>query len=227
MIQAVFLDFDGVILDSRRAIGRCFDEVLLQRGLAPLDEDELMAVIGPPLTEGFATALARRGASHRVESCVREFRRRYAAVSLEATTLQPGMLTALHELVDRVPLALVTSKLRSLTEPLLERFRLDQLFRVVAAPTDDRDGEPKSETLREAVGRLNTILYTPFDASAAVMVGDRRHDVVAGKALAMKTVGVAWGCGSLDELRSAGADFIVSEPRALASDLLGTSKEPL
>ena len=47
------------------------------------------------------------------------------------------------------------------------------------------------------------------------MVGDRHVDMAAAHAHGLRAVGVTWGIGSADELRSAGADVLVSEPAEL------------
>lgn len=219
-MKAVFLDFDGVIADSRTAIRRCLDAVLLQRGLQPLDDAMLNEVIGPPLAEGIELVLASRKADlQNVGQCVREFRQRYARVSLEATVLQPGMLHALRVLAEHVPLALATSKPLSLTAPLLERLGIRDLFAAVAAPANDRHGESKIETLRHAVHRLGQALRAAVDPAVVIMVGDRKYDIEAGKALGMRTIGVTWGTGSLVELQAAGADLVAFSPDELVAQL--------
>ena len=52
------------------------------------------------------------------------------------------------------------------------------------------------------------------------MVGDRRSDVVAGRAVGTRTVGVLWGYGSRAELEDAGADVLLEHPRQLVDLLL-------
>jgi phosphoglycolate phosphatase len=45
------------------------------------------------------------------------------------------------------------------------------------------------------------------------MVGDRHHDVDAGRAHRLTTIGVLWGMGDRDELSQ--ADHVVSTPEEL------------
>ncbi len=47
------------------------------------------------------------------------------------------------------------------------------------------------------------------------MVGDREHDVIAGKRNGIFTIGVSYGYGSRHELIGAGADRICDTPREL------------
>jgi len=58
------------------------------------------------------------------------------------------------------------------------------------------------------------------------MVGDRRDDVEGARAHRLPAVGVSWGYGGPDELRSAGADRIVDDadaPAGALTDLLAAA----
>lgn len=44
------------------------------------------------------------------------------------------------------------------------------------------------------------------------MVGDRSHDVAAGRSAGATTIGVTWGFGSAAELIAAGVDRLVDSP---------------
>jgi phosphoglycolate phosphatase len=47
------------------------------------------------------------------------------------------------------------------------------------------------------------------------MIGDREHDVIAGKECGTGTIGVTWGIGNRTELAGAGADALVDHPHEL------------
>ena len=46
------------------------------------------------------------------------------------------------------------------------------------------------------------------DRSKILMIGDRKHDILGAKKAVIKSCGVLFGYGSLEELKAAGADFI-------------------
>ena len=52
------------------------------------------------------------------------------------------------------------------------------------------------------------------------MIGDRYFDIEGARANDVRAVGVAWGFGSIEELREAGADAIAASPLELSA-LLG------
>ncbi|MBU06285.1 MAG: HAD family hydrolase, partial [Dehalococcoidales bacterium] len=67
----------------------------------------------------------------------------------------------------------------------------------------------KSDLLRYA------LKSSDIDASDAIMVGDRKHDMLAASANGITTLGVLWGYGSKDELQSAHAEYLISSPQQL------------
>jgi phosphoglycolate phosphatase len=54
------------------------------------------------------------------------------------------------------------------------------------------------------------MLAHAINTATAVMVGDRALDITAGAHHGLRTVGVTWGYGSLEELTKAGATALCS-----------------
>lgn len=210
MIPTAYIDLDGCLVDSRAPIITCVDAVLSAFGLPPLSAAEAAEIIGPPIVEGFRRLLAARGDDPaRATTCVEEFRTRYTGASLDLTTTVPGIDTALTALRMRAALVVVTSKPRDLALPILEKLRLLERFEGVFGPGRDALDETKPTTLvRARSGRA----AHPADA----MIGDRHHDIAAGRACGVRAIGVAWGIGSIAELRDAGADVVIERPDELA-----------
>ena len=50
------------------------------------------------------------------------------------------------------------------------------------------------------------------DLDAVVMIGDREHDVYGAKQIGVDSIGVLYGYGDYEELKQAGADYIVERP---------------
>ena len=75
--------------------------------------------------------------------------------------------------------------------------------------------EDKSDAVRGLIEQAR------IDAAATAIVGDREHDIHAGKRCGIVTVGVTYGYGSREELVAAGADYIAGDPAAAAKYLLG------
>jgi phosphoglycolate phosphatase len=218
--SAVLFDLDGVLVDSRAPIARAVNHALRSLGLAPRPEPELHPRIGDSLHGIFAALLSEQGADPAgAPEAIARYREVYGELSLRETRLVPGIPQLLGALAGR-PLAVATSKPLEFTVPILERLGIAGAFAAVAGPALSRtEGEPKVETARRALAALRLPPRSP-----AAMVGDRHHDVSAGRALGIASVGVTWGAGSEAELRGAGATWIVSTPAALGA-LLGAAHE--
>lgn len=212
----VVFDLDGCILDSTEPITRCLDAALVDHGLAPRGRDDLAPRIGPPLQHMVEGILAEAGADPGLrDRVVDSYRDRYRTASIELALLYPGVAEVLAQLGGSIRLAVCTSKPERYAVPILEHLGLAPSFDVIAGPLHG-EAEPKTETLRRALGALD-----PVDRPGSLMVGDRSHDVEAALAHGLVPVGVTWGFGTADELWEAGAVHVVDTPAEVAA-LAGT-----
>ncbi|HSL58301.1 MAG TPA: HAD hydrolase-like protein [Acidimicrobiales bacterium] len=211
----VLLDVDGCLVDSTRPVGEAIDAALVDHGVAPLAPGELQALIGPPLKIGLAGHLDRVGADLGiVDSLIATYRQRYAPLSIELAASYPGVPEAVAALAaEGRRLAVVTSKPQVFAVPILEALGLDRHLEVMVGPGPE-EIEPKTTTMARALALLD-----PFDPSGSVMVGDRHHDVEAAHAHGLRAIGVLWGFGTEDELRSAGAHAVVADATELLAAL--------
>jgi len=139
---------------------------------------------------------------------VAAYRQRYETACVVETLPYPGVGPVVEQLAAQLPLAVATSKPVHFAEPILEALGLRDAFRVVVGPSLTAMKESKSETVARALDALGC-------PGPAALVGDRRHDVAAGRANGIDTIGVTWGFGSRAELETAGADSVVETPAAL------------
>lgn len=212
---AVLLDFDGVIIDSRRAITRCLNAALAENGYAVRHRADLEPLIGPPLADGFAGLCSLDREAEPVARLVASYRHHYATASLRDTELIPAMGHVLGDLAEQWPLALATSKGSTFVRRLLNHFGIEGLFTAVCAPAMSTLHETKGQTIRRALVELGI-------PGAAVMVGDRSHDVIGALENDIPAIGVTWGVGGLEELKAAGATVIIDHPSALAETIRAT-----
>ena len=205
--SAVLFDLDGVLVDSRAPITGSINDALIAHGLPPHAAESLVRFIGPPLVGAFAELTGEAPDSPLVMSCVNAYRTRYADVSLRETTVVPGMVAVLDELVKRHRLVVATSKPLRFAEPLLDAVGLRSFFEWCAAPELDESAEDKAVTIAGALERL--------DYPRALMVGDRALDIVGAHRCSIPAVAVTWGAGTVEELRGARPDAIVDAPDEL------------
>lgn len=210
MLQAIFFDVDGVLIDSLEShLAICRDKSReFGLSLRIPDAAELRAMVArgvtiSPMKEfflavGFPEPLAERAdADYR-----REFSKQYPLAPF------PGVTTMLEDLAQRgVPLGIVTSNTRVIVESALgkaaEVFRPDLRFTV-----DDPRKLGKAQALRRGAEIAQA---SPADS---IYVGDQPKDFEAARLAGMQFVGVTFGWGilagdrrfetvdSIDELRN-------------------------
>jgi phosphoglycolate phosphatase len=198
-VSAVAFDLDGCLVESRGAILPSVRVALVQHGLPALPDDEIAFLIGPPLETGFVELLERLGGDVSIAGdLVLAYRADYREHMLERTTLMPGLDAVVRKVAEARGACVVTSKPAGFATLILEHLGLLDAFAFVEGPSFDVAGhETKTVTLGRALERL----------AIGVMVGDRHHDVDAGRAHGLMTVGVLWGMGDALELDD--ADHVV------------------
>ena len=215
--SAVLFDLDGCLIDSRAGILASVHVAMSSCGLAPLPDAELEWLIGPPLRSGFAELCRRMGRDDAdgsaAQALLDAYRVDYHQTMLGRTPLVDGIGDLLARLAGARPIGVVTSKPRALAVEILGHHGLLRWMTVVEGPSFDEADEPKTETLARALASLDG------GPRASTMVGDRHHDVEAGRAHGLRTIGVTWGIGSAAELGEAGADAIVDSVAALEEAL--------
>ncbi len=123
----------------------------------------------------------------------------------------PGVEESLVQLEGHgVLLGLVTGNLEPIARLEMERIGLDHHFRLGGFGSDSGN---RTELVRLAIKRARES-FGFEDSGGAFLFGDTPRDIKAGKeATGVKTVGVATGIYSMEELNAAGADFVLENLR--------------
>jgi phosphoglycolate phosphatase len=210
-LRAVVLDIDGTLLDSADGIVAGFRHALASVGVVPPDDATLRSDLGPPL----AQLLPVFGVpADRIDEALASYRAYYLREGMQQATAYDGVVDALTALQARYPLGTATAKRTEVGRAILETHGLDASFTVINGLGDDHP--TKAETLTQTLELLGHV-----EPAAAVMVGDRRSDVVAGQAVGTRTIGVLWGYGTRAELEDAHPDVLLKHPDELVDLLLG------
>ncbi len=207
----VFLDLDGTLTDSAPGITRCLAHALIELGAEVPSAAALRQCIGPPLDFSFRHLLGTNDAV-RIAEAIALYRERFAASGMFENAVYAGIhenLAALEAAGRR--LFVVTSKPRVYAAQIVEHFALASFFERVYGPTEDGVLHDKADLIAHV---LSSESIAP---EAAIMVGDRSHDVLGAHKNGVASLGVLWGYGSHAELTSAGAGALVARPHELAA----------
>jgi pyrophosphatase PpaX len=118
-----------------------------------------------------------------------------------------GMREALQGLRERgLRLGLVTSKVEWAARLSYERYGLGEFLSVLVFHDDTPRHKPAPEPLLFAAAKAG------LDPARTAYVGDSVHDMAAGRAAGMKTIGALWGPSEREDLEHAGADALAETP---------------
>ncbi len=209
MFDYLFFDLDGTLTDPALGITNSFIHAIKYFGLEVPSYETLCSFIGPPLPDtfkqqfGFSDEKAAEG--------VKKYREYFSEKGLLENSVYPGipeLLTALKAAGKKLVVA--TSKPEEYSVRIIEHFGLAQYFENVCGSLMDESRSKKDEVIAYAIER-NGI----SDKSKILMIGDRKHDILGAKKVGLKSCGVLFGYGSLEELQTAGADFIAQNIQEL------------
>ena len=198
MSGAVGFDLDMTLIDSRPGIAAAFRELSARTGVF-VDADLAVTRLGPPLR----AELAEWFPAADVEKMVLTYRSLYPDYAIAPTVPMPGAveaLAAVRELGLRV--VVVTSKLGRLAE-----LHLAHLGMIADAVEGDLFAEGKAAALVQHGVRW--------------YVGDHVGDMVAARTAGVPGIGVATGPCHPDELRAAGASYVLGDLTGLPALLRG------
>ena len=122
--EAVLLDLDGTLSNSRPGIEACFRYMLTELGHDPAAAGDLTWAVGPPIAVSIGRLLAQYQ-DDRVEAGLTTYRAHYSAVAIYDCTIYPGvpeMLGALRE--SGFVLCIATSKRRDFAVRVIDYLRL-------------------------------------------------------------------------------------------------------
>jgi len=206
-VGVVVFDVDGTLLDSAPGIVDGFRHAVAAVGLEPPSEAVVRSDLGPPapyLLAGFGVP------PELVPTAYAAYRQRYRSHGLDLADVYAGIPELLTGLGSRVRLATATAKLESTAEEFLARYDLARHFEVIGGSQDG--AQHKAEVIAATLDRLGAP-----DPATVIMVGDRHSDLSAAACCGLRSVGVTWGYGSRDELRTAAPDHLVDTPAGILS----------
>ena len=201
MPTAVLFDLDGTLVDSIELIINSARHAFIGFGGRAPTDDEWRAGIGIPLVAAFRKYA---GDDAEVERLIGRYREYQLANHDRLVHAYGDVVTTVRALrAAGHPMAIVTSKSDWLAKRALEHVGLDADITVIVGCDTVTRHKPHPEPVERALALLDA------SASEAIFVGDSPHDVEAGRAAGVHTVGVTWGAFTPVEMAACGADEVI------------------
>jgi HAD superfamily hydrolase (TIGR01509 family) len=204
-LKAVVFDLDGTITRFN------IDYVGMRR--AALVELDKMNLRTPEMTEQMYLYLILQKVKTSADAQTYERLRKSLYERLEdieikaarEVTLYPGVEETLRELRNRhIKLGLVTNNGRAGTNLTLDRFGIRTLFDAIVTRDDCREMKPEAAPILQVLAELDA------QVEEAILVGDGVMDMIAAKAVGLRSAAVATGPSSIQHLLQTEPDYVLA-----------------
>lgn len=199
----ILFDLDGTLTDSSQGIINSIIYALEKYDINDYDMPLLRKFLGPPLHESFEKFMGFD--KEKSLQAVKLYREYFSSKGLLENEVYGGVNDLLQNLKENgKTLIVATSKPQQFTDKIMEHFDLAKYFDFIAGSNMDTTRSKKAEVIEYALSECNI-----KDKSKVVMIGDRAEDMVGAQSVGIDSIGVEYGYGTFDELKNAGATYIV------------------
>lgn len=190
MARLLVFDLDGTLIDSRRDLADSANALIIERGGAPLDVEQVTAMVG----EGAAMLVRRALTAARLtrddlQSALARFLELYDERLLANTRLYDGTYEALDRLQSRAALAILTNKPQRPTDQILAGLGIAPCFRWVIGGDTEHGRKP------DPGGLLHLTSLAQASPAETVMIGDSAIDLRTARAAGTGVCLVRYGFG--------------------------------
>ena len=197
----ILFDLDGTIVRSDPGITRGVQKSLEHFGIYE-ELENLKKFVGPPLGESYTKLYGLSLLQY--EKALEIFHEYYRSTGIFECELYEGIEEMLKVLSKDYRLYIATSKPEKEARRVIEHFGLNKYFTFVGGSDGDFNTKRSTKAaVIEYVLKSNNI----EDKTAAIMVGDKVHDIVGANTVGLKSIGILYGYGSMEEFDK--ANYIV------------------
>lgn len=208
-----FFDLDGTLTNPELGITNSFMYALNKYNISVSERTELHKVIGPPLIDSFQRFY---NFSHKeAKVAVDYYREYYKDKGIYENEVYLGIPQLLEQLQKNgKKIVLATSKPEHFAKIILDYFDLTKYFTFVAGANMDETRTKKDEVIEYALESCGIT-----DMKKVIMIGDREYDVIGAGKFEIDSIGVLFGFGTIEELQTAGATYIVETVQQMLSTI--------
>lgn len=208
----MLFDIDGTLIDSGEAGSRALN-LSFKELFSIVNAFYGISMAGKTDTEIMKEGMLKHGISVdgnlnvAIYTYLKHLRRE---IDNERRHLKPGIYELLEKLsiTKDIHLGLLTGNIEPGARIKLEPFDLNKYFPTGAFGSDDED---RNKLLPIALRRFEERCRRKIGVNECIIIGDTPRDVQCARIYGAICIGVATGPYSVDELREAGADYVVKD----------------
>ncbi len=209
-LDCVLFDLDGTLVDTAPDLIACLNRALIYYDFNTIDLEKLK----PCISHGAATMvqIALPHASEKTRSQIlKTLLEDYQHNILRYGGFFEGIEQTLQFIEDkRLKWGIVTNKRSRFTEPLVNALNIVDRAACIISGDTTNNSKPHPEPMLAACSQAQV------NPENCVYIGDAQHDIIAGKAVNMKTLAAVYGYLTCeDKPNEWGADALVESPQQI------------
>ena len=210
-VKVAIFDLDGTLLDTIADIGTGANTALCRYGFPAYPIEEYRAMVGHGIRNLLGIA-AKTATEQQLDQILKAYQGYYPEHCTDFTTYFPGVKELLSAMeAAGIRLAVISNKTETTSHKIISHFFPDHHFAFVWGNNGSRPLKPALEAGYLACEVLQV------QPEEVLFVGDGDTDMEFASRMGFTAAGVTWGYRSAEELKAAGADFLVNSFEELAS----------
>lgn len=204
-MKLIIFDFDGTLADTRQLIVKTMQQTIQALGLTSCTDEQCASMIGLPLKQAFTDLIPM--SDDMGDLCVDTYRRIFNENNADyiIPTFPNVIDTLLHLSAKGYILTIASSRSRKSLLDFVQSMHLEETFSYILGADDVIHAKPHPEPVLRT---LEVFGYSPVET---LVIGDTKYDIEMGRRAGTRTCGVTYGNGSPQELKEAGADFMIDD----------------
>ncbi len=203
--KVIAFDLDGTLSDPEVGQLTGFEYSFKKHGIVYKNRDFLKKYIGPPIHHAWRDDFGL--SDEKVAEMIETYREYYNIYGWRENEMYQGVPEMLSALKNKgYTLVVATSKPEGIAGKIISRFGLDVYFDFIGGAAEDSSRHLKEDVLRHALAAVSA------KPEEAILVGDRIFDAAGAHNVGCDSLGVLWGHGSEDEIRSSGFTWVAEAP---------------
>ena len=219
MIKLCIFDLDGTLVNSLNDLAGAMNFALENNGYPPHEPEKYRRMVGSGISVLADRAMnAFPPPENKKQAVLRDFKEYYESHCLDSTVPYQGIDGLLDRLEKNgILFAVNSNKPDEFAGLIVRRLFPGHSFACVVGKREGFERKPSPDGVREIMRVTGT------DASQCIYIGDSDIDVFTAANSGIRFCGVSWGFRGAEELKKAGADFVVSSPSELFGHIASLS----
>ena len=212
MKSYIIFDLDGTLLNTIDDLAAATNHALKTMGFPPHGLWVYPNMVGNGVRKLIERALPDDARTEKnVHDALAAFKEYYDEHCCDTTVPYPGIPELLEDLSAKgVNLAVTSNKYQEAVTKIISHYFPDANFRAILGNIDGFPRKPDPSIVFKALS------ICPTPKAQTLYVGDSGVDIETARRACVESCGVTWGYRSINELKDAYADHIVSTPAQIA-----------